>query len=72
MVKRQKKHSAKRGMNQGQNEGHSEPAKISPNTSYEYCSERLSPFGGLLALEKFRIVWGQKFRIVWGIVWGQT
>jgi hypothetical protein len=48
MVKRQKKHSAKRGMNQGQNEGHSEPAKISPNTSYEYCSERLSPFGGLL------------------------
>lgn len=53
MVKRQKKHSAKRGMNQGQNEGHEYPAKISPNTHYEYCSERLSPFGGLLALEKF-------------------
>ena len=53
MVKRHKKHSAKRGMNQGQNEGHSDPAKISPNTRYEYCSERLSPFGGLLALEKF-------------------
>ncbi len=53
MVKRQKKHSAKRGMNQGQNEGREEPAKISPNTRYEYCSERLSPFGGLLALEKF-------------------
>ena len=40
-------------MNQGQNEGPAEPAKISPNTRYEYCSERLSPFGGLLALEKF-------------------
>jgi Transposase DDE domain group 1 len=53
MVKRRKKHSAKRGMNQGQNEGHEEPVKISPNTRYEYCSERLSPFGGLLALEKF-------------------
>lgn len=53
MVKQQKKHSAKRGMNQGQSEGREEPAKISPNTRYEYCSERLSPFGGLLALEKF-------------------
>ena len=62
MVKRQKQHSAKRGMNQGQNEGHSEPAKISPNTRYEYCSERLSPFGGLLALEKFMDV--VKFREV--------
>jgi hypothetical protein len=53
MVKRQKKHSAKIGMNQDQSEGPEEPAKISPNTRYEYCSERLSPFGGLLALEKF-------------------
>ena len=53
MVKRQKKHSAKRGMNQGQNGGPEQAAKISPNTRYEYCSERLSPFGGLLALEKF-------------------
>jgi hypothetical protein len=53
MVKQQKKHSAKRGMNQGQSEGREVPAKISPNTRYEYCSERLSPFGGLLALEKF-------------------
>jgi hypothetical protein len=53
MVKQQQKHSAKSGMNQGQNEGSQKPAKISPNTPYEYCSERLSPFGGLLALEKF-------------------
>ena len=53
MVKLQKKHNAKRGMNQGQSAGREEPAKISPNTRYEYCSERLSPFGGLLALEKF-------------------
>lgn len=40
-------------MNQGQSEGREKPAKISPNTHYEYCRERLSPFGGLLALEKF-------------------
>ncbi len=53
MVKLQKKHNAKSGLNQGQNEGQEEPAKIGPNTHYEYCSERLSPFGGLLALEKF-------------------
>jgi len=53
MVKRQKKHNAKRGLNQGQNEGQEELAKISHNTCYEYCSERLSPFGGLLTLEKF-------------------
>ena len=53
MVKQQREHSAKQGVNQGQNEGRLEPAKISPNTRYEYCSERLSPFGGLLALEKF-------------------
>ena len=40
-------------MNQGQNEGRMGPAEIYPNTHYEYCSERLSPFGGLSALEKF-------------------
>ncbi len=46
MVKRQRKHSAKRGMNQGKNGGPEQAAKISQNTRYEYCSERLSPFGG--------------------------
>ena len=53
MVKRRIKHSAKPGMNQGQNEGHKGLTEIYPNTLYEYCCERLSPFGGLLALEKF-------------------
>jgi hypothetical protein len=53
MVKRQIKHSAKQGMNQGQNEDRKGSAEIYPNTLYAYCSERLSPFGGLLALEKF-------------------
>ena len=53
MVKRQKKDNVKRAVNQGQNQGQEKAAKISPYTSYEYCSERLSPFGGLLALTKF-------------------
>ena len=41
MVKRQKKHNAKKRMKQGQNEGHSDPAKGNPNTRCEYCSEPL-------------------------------
>jgi hypothetical protein len=53
MVKRQKKDNVKSAVNQGQNQGQEKAAKISPNTRYEYCSERLSPFGGLLALTKF-------------------
>lgn len=53
MVKRQKKNIVKSAVNKGQNQGQEKAAKISPNMSYEYCSERLSPFGGLLALTKF-------------------
>ena len=29
------------------------PTRIGPSTAYEYCSERLSPFGGLFGLVKF-------------------
>lgn len=54
MVKRREKDSVKSAINQGQNQGQKKAAKINPNTRYEYCSERLSPFGGLLALTKFR------------------
>jgi hypothetical protein len=53
MVKQRSKDSAKEAVNQGQNAGPVEAAKISPNTPYGYCTERLTPFGGLLALEKF-------------------
>ena len=53
MVKQQKQDNVKSAVNQGQNQGHEKAAKIGTNTRYEYCSERLSPFGGLLALTKF-------------------
>lgn len=67
MVKRRTKHSAKKGLNQGRSEGREKPAKISPNTHYDYCSERLSPFGGLLALEKFMDA--VKFREVFDLLY---
>lgn len=53
MVKRQDQSSAGRCKNQGENEGHQEASKIGPSTGYDYCRERLSPFGGLLGLVKF-------------------
>jgi hypothetical protein len=53
MVKRQKKDSAKTGLNQGQNRDAGKAARIGPNTPHDTCTERLSPFGGLLALTKF-------------------
>ena len=53
MVKRQDQGSAERGINQGENECQQKASKIGPFTAYEYCRERLSPFGGLLGLVKF-------------------
>jgi hypothetical protein len=53
MVKRQDQGSAGRGKNQGENASQSKANKIGPSTPYDYCRERLSPFGGLLGLAKF-------------------
>jgi hypothetical protein len=53
MVKRQNKDSAGRRINQGENGCLARATKIGPSTAYEYCSERLSPFGGLFGLVKF-------------------
>jgi len=53
MVKRQNKDSAGRLINQGENGCPAKATKIGPSTAYGYCSERLSPFGGLLGLVKF-------------------
>lgn len=53
MVKRQNKDNAGRLINQGENGCPAKATKIGPSTAYEYCSERLSPFGGLLGLVKF-------------------
>jgi len=56
MVKVQNKDNSERVINQGGNGCPGKATKIGPSTAYEYCSERLSPFGGLLRLVKFRDV----------------
>jgi hypothetical protein len=53
MVKRQNKDSAGSQKNQGGNECPQKASKIGHSTAYDYCRERLSPFGGLLGLVKF-------------------
>ncbi|TVM00418.1 MAG: hypothetical protein CV087_13695 [Candidatus Brocadia sp. WS118] len=53
MVKEQDKDTAKRRENQGKAECPVQASKIGHSTVYRYCSERLSPFGGLLGLVKF-------------------
>ena len=53
MVKRQNKNNAKVVINQGESGCTAKASKIGASTPYEYCSERLSPFGGLLGLVKF-------------------
>ena len=53
MVKTQGKCNSKDRINQGEDESPAKASKIGPSTAYEYCSELLSPFGGLLGLVKF-------------------
>ena len=53
MVKRRNNNNAKVVINQGESRCTAKASKIGASTPYEYCSERLSPFGGLLGLVKF-------------------
>jgi hypothetical protein len=53
MVKKQNKVNTKKPVSKGQNENSDKPRIITANTHYGTCTERLSPFGGLLALIKF-------------------
>lgn len=53
MVVSQNKNTVRSLENQGQIECTGRASKISASTKYEYCSERLSAFGGLLGLIKF-------------------
>lgn len=53
MVKNHEKCNSKDRINQGEDRCPSRASKIGPSTAYDYCSERLSPFGGLLGLVKF-------------------
>lgn len=45
MVKKQNKNTAKRQENQEEADCPAKASKIGHSTPYEYCSERLSPFG---------------------------
>jgi hypothetical protein len=53
MVKSRNKNNVKVVINQGETGCTVKASKIGASTPYEYCSERLSPFGGLLGLVKF-------------------
>jgi hypothetical protein len=53
MVKQRKKSNKKRRNGKGFKEIGAEARKISASTEFETCTERLSPFGGLLPLIKF-------------------
>ena len=53
MVKKQDKDNEKRQGNQGKAGCPAKASKIGYSTPYSYCSERLSPFGGLFGLVKF-------------------
>ena len=60
MVKQEEKRISKDRINQGEEECPAEASRIGPSTPYGYCSERLSPFGGLLGLVKFMDLVGFK------------
>jgi len=60
MVKRRKKDTRKRRGRKGFRKSEPEPRKITASSDYETCRERLSPFGGLLALIKFLDLIGLK------------
>ncbi|MFI5305259.1 MAG: IS1380 family transposase [Nitrospiria bacterium] len=60
MVKQRNKTISDDPANQWENECASKASKIGPSTPYEKCRERLSPFGGLLGLEKFMDLVGFK------------
>ncbi|MDY6894633.1 MAG: IS1380 family transposase [Thermotogota bacterium] len=53
MVKKHKKNNRKKRTSKGFTANRIRPRKIGASTEYATCTERLSPFGGLLALIKF-------------------
>jgi hypothetical protein len=53
MVKRQKKDTSKKRFSKGFKATDDKARKINASTSYETCTEQLSPFGVLLAMIKF-------------------
>jgi hypothetical protein len=53
MVKRRKKNTREKRSSKGFKAKDAKARKINASTSYETCTEQLSPFGGLLAVIKF-------------------
>ena len=53
MVKGHKYNNTKKRIRKGFKKTASKPSKITASTPYGVCTERLSPFGGLVALIKF-------------------
>ena len=53
MVKRQKNNTRKKRSSKGFKRNVAKARKINASTSFETCTEQLSPFGGLLAVIKF-------------------
>jgi hypothetical protein len=53
MVRRQDQGSVERCKKQGENGCQRGASKIGSSIAYDYCRERLSPFGGLVGLVKF-------------------
>jgi hypothetical protein len=53
MVKSLKSNSRRNCNNKGFSENRARATKINASTAYDTCTERLSPFGGLLAMIKF-------------------
>ena len=53
MVKKRRKNISKNRVCKGFREADAKPKRIAASTVYGTCTERLSPFGGLLALIKF-------------------
>ena len=52
MVRSRQKTTRKKRVTQGRNQSLGRAIKIGPSTPYGYTDEYLTPFGGLLALEK--------------------
>ena len=53
MVKRRKKNTRKNRIRKGFSKNRAKAKKINASTPYEICTERFSPFGGLLAMINF-------------------
>ena len=53
MVKQRKRHTKKKRNGKGFSSNGDQSRKINASTQFDTCTERLSPFGGLLALIKF-------------------